>query len=279
MTQEMNGVHFDFESLQALARKEGKDIKQFIVMGVGNDPFAVESESRERDAQWFAEFWQAHTLGYNVHLRRIHYVLVSKEGIVLPNGKPYENTDGCWGKLLQAGRDARYLGLLPAGVRINDQRNPEAECHLVKAEASDVGVDDGARFHKNKAGKLPKRPELFVNEPTIPQRYHVEIWAEKSTQNDILKPLASHYGLNLFAGAGEVSLTRCDELIERAEASQRPVRVLYISDFDPACQSAFKFDPRSASNFDPLWRRVLAVALAPSELVGVAETARARVGG
>ena len=35
---------------------------------------------------------------------------------------------------------------------------------------------------------------------------------------------------------------------------------------------------QSASNFDPLERRVRAVALAPSELVGVAETARARVG-
>ena len=45
------------------------------------------------------------------------------------------------------------------------------------------------------------------------------------------------------------------------------------------CQSASKFDPRSASNFDPLERRVRAVALAPSELVGVAETARARVVG
>ncbi|MCK1564282.1 DUF2083 domain-containing protein, partial [Bradyrhizobium sp. 173] len=33
------------------------------------------------------------------------------------------------------------------------------------------------------------------------------------------------------------------------------------------CQSAFKFDPVSASNFDPFERRVLAVALAPSELV------------
>ena len=43
------------------------------------------------------------------------------------------------------------------------------------------------------------------------------------------------------------------------------------------CQSACKFDPRSASNFDPLVRRVRAVALAPSELVRVAETARARV--
>src|SRR5260370_28134946 len=44
------------------------------------------------------------------------------------------------------------------------------------------------------------------------------------------------------------------------------------------CQSASNFDPRSASNFDPLERRVRAVALAPSELVGGAETARARVG-
>ncbi len=45
------------------------------------------------------------------------------------------------------------------------------------------------------------------------------------------------------------------------------------------CQSASNFDPRSASSFDPLERRVLAVALAPSELAGVAETGRARVVG
>ena len=42
------------------------------------------------------------------------------------------------------------------------------------------------------------------------------------------------------------------------------------------CQSAFKFDPVSASNFDPFERRGLAVALASSELDGVAETWRAR---
>ena len=46
---------------------------------------------------------------------------------------------------------------------------------------------------------------------------------------------------------------------------------------DIRCQSASNFDPASASNFDPFERRVLAVALAPSELAGVAETARARV--
>ena len=45
---------------------------------------------------------------------------------------------------------------------------------------------------------------------------------------------------------------------------------------EDACQSAFKFDPVSASNFDPFERRGLAVALASSELAGVAETWRAR---
>jgi hypothetical protein len=37
------------------------------------------------------------------------------------------------------------------------------------------------------------------------------------------------------------------------------------------------WDPRSASKGDPFDRRVLMVALAASELAGVAETARARV--
>ena len=43
------------------------------------------------------------------------------------------------------------------------------------------------------------------------------------------------------------------------------------------CQSAFKFDPVSASNFDPFKRRVLTVALVSLELAGIAETRRARM--
>jgi hypothetical protein len=77
------------------------------------------------------------------------------------------------------------------------------------------------------------------------------------------------------------SRTRIDELYLNNPYYMRGLRarargsagLLY-----PQCQSASKFDPRSASNFDPLKRRARVVALAPSELVGVAETARARVG-
>ena len=45
------------------------------------------------------------------------------------------------------------------------------------------------------------------------------------------------------------------------------------------CQSAPNRDPGSASKRDPTFLRFERLALAPSELVGVAETARARVGG
>jgi len=44
-----------------------------------------------------------------------------------------------------------------------------------------------------------------------------------------------------------------------------------------ACQSAFNRDPGSASKRDPTFLRFERLALAPSELVGVAETGRARV--
>jgi formamidase len=44
------------------------------------------------------------------------------------------------------------------------------------------------------------------------------------------------------------------------------------------CQSALEWAPRSASKRDPFVLRFRRLAVAPSELVGVAETARARVG-
>lgn len=80
-----------------------------------------------------------------------------------------------------------------------------------------------------------------------------------------------------------------DEAIKRAEEEFKKLPIatrkklekvtvnpLYTELYDEECQSAFKFDPVSASNFDPFERRALTVALASSELAGVAETWRAR---
>jgi hypothetical protein len=39
------------------------------------------------------------------------------------------------------------------------------------------------------------------------QPYHVEVWAEKTTMNDILVPLCSSLGTNYVSGAGYQSIT------------------------------------------------------------------------
>jgi hypothetical protein len=74
---------------------------------------------------------------------------------------------------------------------------------------------------------------LTVDCPVVPQPYHVEVWAEKTTVNDILAPLARQYKFNLVTGIGELSATRCREFVDRAVRSQRAVRILYVSDLDP----------------------------------------------
>ena len=62
----------------------------------------------------------------------------------------------------------------------------------------------------------------------------------------------------------------CDLL---GSLSKEIIEALFLTEL--ICQSAPNFDPVSASNFDPFERRVLTVALASSELDGIAETWRA----
>src|SRR5205085_2565752 len=69
------------------------------------------------------------------------------------------------------------------------------------------------------------------------QAYHLEIWCEKSTMNDVLEPLCKRYGANLQTGLGELSITATLALAHRLQEANKPARILYVSDFDPAGQS------------------------------------------
>jgi hypothetical protein len=67
--------------------------------------------------------------------------------------------------------------------------------------------------------------------------YLVEVWCEKTTMNDVLVPLCRKRRVNFVAGAGEMSETQTRLLMERAIAANKPVRIFYVSDFDPAGRS------------------------------------------
>src|SRR5262249_37748384 len=130
-----------------------------------------------------------------------------------------------------------YLGLIPPGAII-DRRNPEPAIFLADQETTDADISVSGGGLGAAEVEIPD-PTLYlpaglVTAPVIPQRYHLEIWCEKSTVNDVLMPLGEAYGVNVITGLGEMSLTRVEQLIERLQTIKRPVRILYVSDFDPA---------------------------------------------
>jgi hypothetical protein len=84
---------------------------------------------------------------------------------------------------------------------------------------------------------MPVLPFLNLYGSSPVQKYIVEVWIEKSTQNDWLVPLCRRRGVNLVVGIGEQSETRCRELALRSAKYGAPVRIIYLSDFDPGGRS------------------------------------------
>jgi len=225
----------DYDAIKLLAERLNRPAGSLLALGYDNDPWASDMPSRRAAAEWFAEIWTEHGFTDGVHLRRIHYVLVSQDEPVIT--ARYTNTINCWTELKRAARDARYLGLVPIAA-FADQRVDGAIEYVENVGCNaELSVEEPLPFDGTLSIPtfpwLPNPPEFTFEPARIDQPYHVEIWCEKSTVNDVLIPLGTTYGVNVLAGAGDFSLTQCYLLIERAIASGRPVRILYVSDFDP----------------------------------------------
>jgi hypothetical protein len=250
--------------LVALAARMGIFQKDLIAMSAETDPYLADREGRREWAEWFADQYERLGIEHGAHLRRIHYRLISQpEPVIMPNGEAYVNTLDCFDKLGAACRDARYLGLIPRG-QMSDQRNPKPVLNFTPTEADDgdIEIGDGSvtSGEYRYSGANYTLPDVTVTEPTIPQRYHMEVWVEKSTVNDIVIPICQTFRVNVQIGVGEFSATRCEQLVDRVIESAEhghPVRIFYISDFDPSGQDMpvsvsrkVEFDIRERDDLD-----------------------------
>ncbi len=68
----------DYTSIKQLAKQIGRSTKDLVALAVQNDPFYAGVPGRQREAEWFAGIWHRFGFSDGVHLRRIHYVLVSQ---------------------------------------------------------------------------------------------------------------------------------------------------------------------------------------------------------
>ena len=229
----------NYSDLTRLAKRLRRPIKTLLVLDSGTDPFVADSvglrggPGRHAQAEWFARLWSALKVPHGAHQRRIHYAFVSQpEPIRMVNGRDYVNTQECLAILNRAARDARTLGLVPTDAIIDRRRSGYVERLLNSVPAALVWDNNSLE-----AIALPDdvpTPVLRLRARVVPQRCHLELWAEKSTMDDVLVPLAERYQLNVVSGAGEQTSFACRDLVDRAEDSGRPVRILYLSDFDPA---------------------------------------------
>jgi len=245
----------NYQHIKALAKQIGCTVPDLLVLSRNNDPFYVGTTTQAAQAKWFAGLWERFGSPTGVHLRRLHYRIVGlKEPPQMHDGRPYLNTEGCWEYLNYASKYARVLGLVDPKALV-DRRNPAARVYMERDFwRGDYGVgwehddwDDGS-------GHLWQLPEISTNlaadlvgieppklAPTgyeyddFLQPYHVEVWAEKSTMNDVLIPLCRRTATNLVTGVGYLSITAIVNLLqERVQALGKPCRILYVSDFDPS---------------------------------------------
>ena len=190
-------------------------VRDLLVLAPQNDPYYAGTEAQVAMGVWFAEQFGT-TNG--AHLRRIHYRPDASRDVMGPDGKLYQNDKDSWVYLNNASRYARYLGLVDPEV-IVDRRNPEP--HIYMEPGSGIGPEWSyemdtkrlSRIHP-RLGNPSWRPLIDVQTEVLGydyeaslQPYHVEVWAEKTTMNDILIPLCRDLGANYVSGAGYQSIT------------------------------------------------------------------------
>jgi len=227
----------DHQLIKELAKDHGLKVNDLLALARRNDPFYCGQESQKAWGKWFAELWEQFGYAKGVHLRRVHYrIVVNPEPILKPgDAVAYSNTEEDWKRLCYAGKWARYLGYVDIDAFV-DRRNPEPVVLVHNSSEPELYVTSEDRV-SIQLPEMPEFPGYELEDFVSDQKYHLELWCEKATVNDVLLPVCENYNLNLNTAKGEFSLTQVKNFLSRIQQTGRAARILYISDFDPAGQS------------------------------------------
>jgi len=212
-----------------------------------NDPFLFESPAKRAKAEWFAALIEE--FGYTAadHVRDIHYDIATKLGYTYykHDDTPYRHVATDYRYIVEAAAAARHLGLVAA---LTDNRSPDLLRYAPHSFPSDyfqpsVEIEKIYDFAWD-------MPGIFISSPadydfpsvevsgyyynTADQPVEVEVWVEKHTAQRAVEGICSRLQVNLQWGVGFFGIEIMRSLVERARRLGKPVRVLYLADYDPA---------------------------------------------
>lgn len=212
---------------QAIA-EEGCKLKDLTVLAPQNDPYRVDTPSGHRDGAWLAMQAESKLGDRTIHLRGFHYALL---GETKPDGRPYANTDADW-TWLQSGaaKAARWLGYIPF-ERIRDARNnePRQIIHEQPYPLPYISVG-GVQI------EIPDEltPTVEIEDFVGVQPHKLVLVGEKTSLEDVLRPIAEARKADLYLPSGEISDTLAHQMARIAEEDGRRMIVFYLADCDPS---------------------------------------------
>jgi hypothetical protein len=211
----------------------GCGLSDLTVLSAQVDPYRLDTPSGHRDGKWLAKhFNRVVKRGKKIHMRGLHYALVSSTNLTKPNGEVYRNTDEDWTWLVNvAGKAARWLGYIDFD-RITDNRNAEPWIHHKASVEPKALVSIGIDVAIPDAEDLEPTPIIEGFEPR--QAFHFVIFGEKASLEDVLLPIARAKQADLYLPTGEISDTLLYQIAKDADADSRPMVLFTLADCDPA---------------------------------------------
>jgi hypothetical protein len=217
-------------AIKQLATKIGKKPKDMLVLTQVNDPFYIGSKTQYAAAEWARRLYELMNKPPKVHIRRMHYFALTQPQHRKPNRQVYQNTSADWKFLCDACKFARYLQVLPYDIFVDRWSIPKA-----LNTGAYIGLDSVEQWDKlvdQTVEGLYRAQMRLVLGRLMP--CHIEIWVEKSTAADLIKPVSGKYNIHIVTTLGELSLTAVWQFVRRIRHCNKPVHIFYISDFDPA---------------------------------------------
>ena len=119
----------DYDGLKTLARQIGRPVKDLLALTPGNDPFYAGVPYRRREGEWFSTLWDRFQFPDGVHLRRIHYVLVSMsesgEEVLRPDGEPCGRVEPAAIVYIRTWQEIKPEGEDPPETASESRRRPQ----------------------------------------------------------------------------------------------------------------------------------------------------------
>ncbi len=220
-----------YEETNQLKNELGIDNRiDILALAPGNDPFWKGTLGDVEKAEWFAKIWRDFGESESIHLRQYNYKCLAKQ-IKLPDGNTYTGSRSNWTYLSSAAKAARNLGLIPLDCLPDRQMQEEIFNNIQDTNMPYMEAPWHIPMYMDIS--IPPIPSLTVydrDEP-IAEPYILEVWTEKTSVLNFIENACRRLGVNMIVGRGEISITAIGKLLERAT---RPVRIFYISDFDPS---------------------------------------------